>query len=457
MVKPTRKWMVPWLMQPAPDHEDLEVYYDSVPAGVYQHRPGQVCWTDGSQRSILKLGAVAGAGFVENKGGRMASRVGGRPTAMRAELAAATLAVKDTRPNEELTVITDSMSLLWILRRWRRQDFGFWIDQELHDYILTDLLAAIRRRTARTTFVWCKAHAGDLGNEQADIMAGEGCWDEDPPVWDRDKQATVIQHRLCGDRVGDVVSWDGWSRKATKTGVVYIQNNLRDYMAATLTAISTLSLVKEGRGRKWLGEALASEEVPQRAKRDMLQARSFAFPTAAIVARNSRGLKSAECIYCGHHKETFGHFQCECTAFDGARRHAHDTIAEVLIEDLGQHHPTAVTMMDKAMRKLFPDCDDLVKDLRPDGLIVSHERKYIYLIEFTRGMSEETEDQLGRLEEKVMKYHIIRLFLRHRYLGYVIKQGTFIMGVLTSIDEGRWKSAMTEMGMPEKVQVDTMR
>ena len=88
-------------------------------------------------------GAVAGAGYIDNRGVGVQRRVGGRPTAMQAEIAAATLAVLDTPLNQPLTVITDSMVLLWIIRRWTLHDFGYWIDQEIHRDILCDLLARL--------------------------------------------------------------------------------------------------------------------------------------------------------------------------------------------------------------------------------------------------------------------------------------------------------------------------
>ncbi len=72
---------------------------------------------------------------------------------MRAEMGAVAIAVQDTDPEEELTVFTDSLALLWILVRWMLVDFVMYMDTKQHADILTDLLEAIRER-ARPP-LWC--------------------------------------------------------------------------------------------------------------------------------------------------------------------------------------------------------------------------------------------------------------------------------------------------------------
>ena len=208
--------------------------------------------------------------------------------------------------------------------------------------------------------MWVKAQAGNIGNEAADQLAYKGCVDEEEPLWNR--QAHMIKVRMPPSQsgAGEVLSWQGWSRAVTKRGVAFLGEIMRRKLEATSDAISTQSLVKEGRGRRFLGAALASKDVQSRAKRDLLQARSFAFPTAAVVARYNKK-ESGECKYCRTGAiETFGHLQCECTHFDGARRVAHNMVSDLLVEEVAKLHPGAVCFTDTPMGWLCPGCPESV-------------------------------------------------------------------------------------------------
>ena len=92
---------------------------------------------------------------------------------MRGEMAAVAWATSANVADRSvpLTVITDCRSLLYILQRWKRNDFARRPEDEDNWDILQDLLANIRNRTATTTVVWVKAHSWDVGNEAADVLA----------------------------------------------------------------------------------------------------------------------------------------------------------------------------------------------------------------------------------------------------------------------------------------------
>jgi ribonuclease HI len=414
-------------------------------------------WTDGSVRKV-KGETVAGAGWVDEKGVTGLRRVGGIPTIMRAEMAAATMAVKTTAKDEQLTVFTDSLALLWLIRRWTREDFGFWIDREQHSDILQELLDLLRGRTAETHFVWVKAHAGNIGNEAADRQAHYGCVDEEEePLWDREERNIKFRMPPTKGCAGEVLSWNGWSRAVTKRSIAFLGEVTKARLAATSDAISTQSLVKEGRGRRFLGAALASKDVDSRAKRDLLQARSFAFPTAAVVARYNKK-ESPDCKYCKKGiPETFGHLQCECTHFDGARRAAHNIIANVLVDEIARAHEGAVCFTDTAMGKMYSGCSDNIRLQKPDGLIIDRRNKRVLVVEFTRGIRDEPEEWRDKFAEKQTKYHLIRLFLQRRHRGYTVVQGTFVMGVLGTVDEGEWEEQLEAMAVEEEEHERIMR
>ena len=217
----------------------------------------------------------------------------------------------------------------------------------------------------------------------------------------------------------------------------------------TGTAISTQSLVKKGRGRRFLGAALASDDVTLIAKRDMLQARSFAFPMASVVALYSQNA-SSDCIYCKKKvPETFSQLQCECSYFDGVRRIAHNIVADLIIDEVAKRQEGAIAFTDTSMARLFPRCLSQVAALKPDGIVIHRENKVIYVVEFTRGIRDEPTEWQDKKADKCNKYHGIRLVLQKRYPGFKIVQGTFVMGVLGTIDEEEWEEQMESVGVKE--------
>jgi ribonuclease HI len=442
---------VPWMEAADEEREDLEIYLNGIHRGAMRREPGRKMWTDGSFRLVGGIPS-AGAGWVDENGNSGSCRIGGIATIMRAEMGAAAKAVKHTPLDMELTLFTDSLALVWILRRWTRGDFGFWMDREQHADILEDLLQSLRERTdrgTRTRVVWTKAHAGNIGNEVADTMAYDGCViPKSRAEWDREETDVRMRRPPTTAGKGEILSWRGWSRAVTKAAVQFVGECTRSRLEATGTAISTQSLVKKGRGRRFMGAALASEEVSPIARRDMLQARSFAFPTASVVARYTDA--SPDCIYCKKRTpETFGHLQCECTYFDGVRRVAHNIVADLIVDEIAKRQEGAIAFTDTAMARLFPGCPERVALLKPDGIIINRDKKRIYVIEFTRGIRDEPEDWQDKKAEKHNKYHGIRILLQQRYPGFRISQGTFIMGVLGTVDEEDWEEQLESMGVKD--------
>ena len=79
------------------------------------------------------------------------------------------------------------------------------------------------------------------------------------------------------------------------------------------------------------------------------------------------------------------------------------------------------------------------------------------VIEFTRGMRDEPEEWRDKFAEKQSKYHLIRLHLQRKHRGYEIVQGTFIMGVLGTVDEGEWEEQLEAMAVDDAEHERIMR
>lgn len=119
------------------------------------------------------------------------------------------------------------------------------------------------------------------------------------------------------------------------------------------------------------------------------------------------------------------------------------------MEEIAKRQEGAIAFTDTAMEALFPGCHEQVAKQKPDGIIIHRERKAIYVIEFTRGIRDDPDSWCNKRAEKHNKYHGIRMVLQKRYPGYSITQGTFIMGVLGTVDVEQWEEQMGELGVKE--------
>ena len=106
---------------------------------------------------------------------------------IRGEMGAIVLALQTLPVGQDATIYTDSLSTLWIIKRWLRRDFGHCLDAEGHPDVVRELVQALHQRAGvHTNFVWVPSHTGDPGNEVADTHAKAGLGSDSPPVLDRD-------------------------------------------------------------------------------------------------------------------------------------------------------------------------------------------------------------------------------------------------------------------------------
>jgi hypothetical protein len=109
------------------------------------------------------------------KGGRLTAHsvsVFGQPSSIRAELTA----IKDCPGEEDLNVLTDSLSSLQLLMSMQRGDFPLSLYRHQARQLLVHVVKLLNRRVeaGRTTrFIKFRAHRGEPLNELADTLAAE--------------------------------------------------------------------------------------------------------------------------------------------------------------------------------------------------------------------------------------------------------------------------------------------
>ena len=257
---------------------DLATYVRSLPSGPHLLIPGRHGWTDGSVKTGSKT-AGAGVWFRTQHGlpppSPITQTIGGEPVIIRGELGAIIVALKATPITTDLTLYTDSLSSLWIVRRWLRRDFGYCLDEEGHEDLVLQLVQELyKRRGAQTNLVWVPSHTGEPGNEVADVLAKAGV-DGEHPVLDR--QCMDIEF---WSPTRNLINLLGWRVSTTRWANHQAWQHSATFQLNTSKAISTQSLLRPDRSRAALGKILQNRKrtLTERAVRRMLQARGFNTP-----------------------------------------------------------------------------------------------------------------------------------------------------------------------------------
>ena len=366
-------------------------------------------------------------------------------------------ALRATPVNSPVTLYTDSLSSLSIIRRWLRRDFGFCLDEEGHVDLVLHLVRELHRRKAvQTTFVWVQSHTGEPGNEVADILAKEGV-DGKRPIMDRECTDIEFWSPTRG-----LVNFLGWRAATTRWANRNAWQHTATYLQNTSKAASTQSLLRADRSRATLGKVLQNRKrlLTERAVRRMLQARGFNTPVQAVLSRNSGGTVTATCPFCHQEPETLGHFQMTCTHFHDARCVAHNTVANATIEavhgvmkkqmppeqraDIDQH---PALWLDTPMHDLYPSLRGAHEGtFRPDGIVLDHYNQRIHVLELTRGMDANAKGWAAKEDAKVAAYHATTIYLQEQHPGYEVIQTNFIVGVLGSVVYSEWLGRLAALG-----------
>ena len=432
-------------------------YLQALPSGRHLSNAGYTCWTDGSVKTGAKT-AGAGVWFREEVQGiipPITASVGGEPVIIRGEMGAVVLALRALPADQPATLLTDSLSALWIIRRWLRRDFGYCLDEERHPDVVRELISLLhQRRAVRTDLVWIPSHVGEPGNEVVDGLAKRGV---DAPHLILDRVCPDIEF-WTPDR--ELANFLGWRTATTRRANSFSWAALAEQMRSTSKAASTQSLVRRDRLRPDLGAVLQNRDrrIQERAVRRMLQARGFNTPVQAVLSRNSGGKVSGFCPFCKVAIETLGHFQFACKQFKDARTKAHDIVADAtiaavhagMVQQRGSGQRPEL-WLNTCMRDIYAELwNEKEGEFKPDGLIIDHLERTVHVLELTRGMEAEERAWRDKIDEKYAAYHATNIFLQRKYRGYRVQQSNFVVGALGSVLEREWLHTLESIGLEEK-------
>lgn len=445
-----------------PDTAEAQAYFDHTPSGPSRSRQGHHLWTDGSKQDTEDAELV-GAGLVGFLEEYVTSHfnVGGPATNLRGEMAAVARALQISNPDTPLTIYTDCMAILHAVAQWRRGDFQPRMDDEKHSDILLDILRAIRQRTASTHIVWVAAHIGDPGNEAADREADAGAHAEEQR-WALETFPIAL-YSTISPRF-PLLHAATWTPTVDRHASAFVGQFQAEWLRHTSEAISTDFILTPDNGRELLG-AVLHEDLPELAIRDLLQARSFCFPTATVVSRNHGGSWNTKCLLCQGAHDTYAHRHMSCTELHGAQHQMHDTISKALLLSLfdslrtqGTLPPTAELHIGKRVDVLWPDCPSGIADFVPDCIIIIDRNPMdvngrdpapsrIIIFEFGRCYTIALQELLQVGLDKRAQYQSLQVFLRRRYPDHEVINTSFILSVLRVLPQRKWIETCTALGL----------
>ena len=453
------------------------------PAGNAYQFPGIIVATDGSLKDDGRMGAA----FVSMRN-RLPSRsvtVFGSASSTRPELTGIALALEASPPNEDLTILTDSLVAMTTLFSLRRADFPVSLHGNACRQLLTYVVRLFNRRHEAgvvTRLVKVKSHCGEPLNEAADALASAAAEADDWP--------SPCPLHLDPDSVhfylnGAPVEWGSSVRNrliqmaADRVATELSRQRLRRDGAARPVAITTAWLLRQDQGRQVLGETLKKLKTDS-SKRRVLQTIAGAFPGNALLCR-WKLRSTATCDLCSCPAETQAHIQCACPALKGARIAAHHTLAGMIFDTVREagggwdiHRELTVAGLQgipvpqAAMGDWYRMCDELaeqdlmtdteadlplassIRRKRPDGWAVHWGQHMIRILEFTRCNDyrqdwRETTEQYKTRRYQPLRDRMAELLPR----GWSVEIVNFTLGIRGSFAETCWTEALTGLGVSE--------
>jgi ribonuclease HI len=451
------------------------------PAGAAYTRSGVVVATDGS----LKKSGIMGAALVA-KDSRMPARsvaVFGQPSSIRPELTGIALALEGCPGEDDLNILTDSLSSMQLLRSMQREDFPLSLYRHPARQLLVHVVNLLNARAEAgraTCFIKVRAHRGEPLNELADSLAAAAA-EADPArsvALDQDPDAVYFLLKETW------VEWDARVRedliqRAAEQCVARILQPKRGRAgaeAAPPTLPLTASwLLRPNQGRSTLGKVLGEMRISP-AKKQVLQSIAGTFPCNAVLHKWGI-VPSAACTLCGHPAETQSHIQCLCPALKEARIRAHHNLAHRLwkgIEDATSGWTLAIEQTVAGLQGL-PQPADLINDWqrawdevsdihlegegeqtdadaatqrkRPDAWAVSWDKRVLLILEFTRPNDRCALSLHDTDTFKTARYTPLRDRLARLLPAWEVDIQTYTVGIRGSHDPDRWHANLRRLGM----------
>ena len=464
------------------------------PAGVAFTHAVTTIATDGAVKDDGRMGAAYVA-----LGSRIPPRsfvVLGPPSSMRAELSAIDQAVADAPEQEELNILTDSLSSIIKLANMQRRDFPEWLHGHPEKVLLESVCKRINARAqARmmTRIIKVPAHRAHALNEAADAAACAAAEEADP-------ESVTLSHadsNAVRFYLHDALTeWGACVRNhliqttaqqhakrlqltlARHVNESPVANNAAGpHRHRSKVSFAAQWLLRSGQGRNFLGAAMASMRNGAR-KRRLLQTIAGVFPCRALLYKWGK-TPSPQCLLCNQEAETLAHIQCWCPKLKEARIAAHHAIAACLFGMLQKHSAgcwqiisevpvsglRAITVpldLYNMWNRMVDDLEDPgsqdvmqgtdhqqeLSRLLPDGWAISWSLQQVLLLELTRAYDWRCDWHISTDLRKIQRYQSLQermtLLLPP---GWTVEIVPVTIGIRGSFEAIRWSDFLARFGM----------
>jgi ribonuclease HI len=451
---------------------------------------GLVVATDGSVAADGAMGLMGAGGCWLNEAlPSFSFAVYGQPASIAPELEAIGAALSQA-PQQDLTVLTDSLSGLQLLRKMQRSDFRLSLHGHPQRSIVERTVALLNSRARAgllTTLVKVKAHAGDRLNEWADSIAGSAAERDPTRLPDLDPERVYYYDQ------GAPVRWGPRLRdRLTQTAAQQFMQSRQlraqsrdapgEDQKGPLLNFTESWLVRPNTGRSALGAALGAMRITAQKKR-ALQSVANAFPCNARLFKWKLA-SSADCTLCRADFETQSHIQCVCPALKDARIAAHHKVAHTLWAALEKQSKKKLTLTTETTvgdlhtlagaspewaaiwRRFF--CVDTsaqaglsLEELalqRPDAVAVCWADKRVFILEVTRAGDSNQDFQRTTDLFKTERYKALQeRLLASAQRGWQVETLCFTIGVRASFNELVWQEHLVKLGVPIEAHPDVIK
>ena len=465
------------------------------PAGSHLTYSGVVVATDGAVKDDGRMGGAYVS--LDNKLPTRSFVVLGPPSSMRAELSPMDEAVADAPGDQDLTLLTDSLTSIQRLMEMQRQDFPAWLHGHPERALLESLVRRINARArARvlTRIIKVPAHKAHALNEAADAAASRAATEADGESvalthTNRDSVRFYVQGKITewGAKVRKTLAQTATSQHRAHLTSLTTDEAGEDCPPRARRAVSLTDrwLLRQDQGRRYLGQALADMR-PGAKRRRVMQTVAGVFPCRALLHRWGKA-PSPQCPICHSAPETVGHIQCFCPGLKNARIAAHHTIAKRILQMLQTHsvgswqfhHELAIGSlraidvpldMHDPWQRMLDEMDEMDVDddqtgdddlplvqnlerLRPDMVAISWSKRRVLLLELTRAQDWKLDWSTTTDAAKIQRYR--RLQQRMQDLlpqGWVVETVPLTVGIRGSFHELDWRATLNRFGIGTDTQ-----